>query len=175
MNLREQINCWIKNVDLREQVNSWEEILLEIHNEIIPNIIGYIFNPMLIITVFLGTIAYYIKDFVFSLVFFGFLLMYVGIFVQFGLGARNTEYIITDKKIYAKIGLYPILLIAPIENIKDVKIERGLLQKFYNTGTIVVTYTKPEDPRATCYTIPFSNIKDYENVFQIISEMREDG
>lgn len=64
---------------------------------------------------------------------------------------------------------------APIENIKDVKMQRGWLQKIYKTGTIVITYTKPEDPRATCYTIPFSNIKDYENVFQIISDMRKDG
>lgn len=162
-------------MDLRKQINSWEDILLETHAEKAPNIINCVFNALLVINAFLGIIAYYIKDFIFFIIFLAFVFVYVGAFAEFGLGAGNTEYIITDKKIYAKIGLYPILLTAPIENIKDVKMQRGWLQKIYKTGTIVITYTKPEDPRATCYTIPFSNIKDYENIFQIISDMRKDG
>lgn len=160
-------------MDLRKQINSWEDILLETHAEKTPNIMECVFNALLVINIFLGIVSYYIKDFVFFIIFLAFVFLYIGAFVEFGLGAGNTEYIITDMKIYAKIGLYPILLTAPIENIKDVKMERGWLQKIFDTGTIVITYTKPEDPRATCLTIPFSNIKDYEKVFQTISDMRK--
>lgn len=64
-------------MDLRKQINSWEDILLETHAEKAPNIINCVFNALLVINAFLGIIAYYIKDFIFFIIFLAFVFVYV--------------------------------------------------------------------------------------------------
>ena len=156
-------------MELKKQINSWEDIVLETRPEKIPLIIEGVLNVMLIFTLSFGALAYFIKDIVMFFIFIGFLLMHIILFIEFGLGAENTEYIITDKKIYTKVGLYPIFQTVPIEDIKEIKIQRQFLNKIYKTGTIMITYVKSKDPEF-CQTIFLNHIKDYEKVLDVIPD-----
>lgn len=106
-----------------------------------------------------------------SAAFFAFHLMpvYIYIFgvVTAGIKAKNTIYVITDRAIYFQHGIFTVQTERePLNEIMHTGIHRGIIDQMCGLG----------DVHLACFhgTHLISNIKDYEKVCEMISEISTD-
>lgn len=100
----------------------------------------------------------------------------IGIFTS-RIKARNTEYLITDRGIYIKTGIFTTITeMKPFTDLSHVSVRQGVFDKMFGTGDVIsvcnhTSTTSHNDSHK--HGMNIENIADYETVFKLVKEYQE--
>jgi uncharacterized membrane protein YdbT with pleckstrin-like domain len=93
---------------------------------------------------------------------------------------KNTCYIITDKSVYISGGVFALnTQVKPLAKLSTVTINRGLVEKMTNVGTVVLNDdTTTNSNRANFFSVNSQDLlylTDYDNVFKLIRDTQDNA
>lgn len=93
---------------------------------------------------------------------------------------RNTEYIVTDRGIYASGGLFSYTCeMKPFTDLSHINIHRGIFDQWLGVGDVVSQCTHGSTGNSSghgehSHGITICDIRDYQKVFQLIKDLQTD-
>ncbi len=93
---------------------------------------------------------------------------------------KNTGYIITEKSVYISGGVFALnTQVKPLAKLSTVTINRGLVEKMTNVGTVVLNDdTTTNSNRANFFSVNSQDLlylTDYDNVFKLIRDTQDNA
>ena len=86
---------------------------------------------------------------------------------------RNTDYIVTDRAIYASGGTFTRNFnVKPFAELSHINMHRGILDQMFNAGDIVATSSQlTAEGKST--TIKLTSIENYVDVYNIVKKFKQ--
>lgn len=171
---------------LEDQLSVGEQILWRGKKAVAVSVLESIFNPFLIFALiwllvdlsFIGMAGAFMlmgdSMGLFILGFFAIHLMpvwiYLGGVITSAIKARNTEYMITNKGIYVRSGLFNIRVdMKPFTDLSHVSLSQGIFDRMCGTGDVISTCGHGHGAGGDIV-----NIYDYEKVYALVKKLQED-
>lgn len=171
---------------LEDQLSVGEQILWRGKKAIAVSVLESIFNPFLIFALiwllvdlsFIGMAGAFMlmgdSMGLFILGFFAIHLMpvwiYLGGVITSAIKAKNTEYMITNKGIYVRSGLFNIRVdMKPFTDLSHVSLSQGIFDRMCGTGDVISTCGHGHGAGGDIV-----NIYDYEKVYALVKKLQED-
>lgn len=171
---------------LEDQLSVGEQILWRGKKAVAVSVLESIFNPFLIFALiwllvdlsFIGMAGAFMlmgdSMGLFILVFFAIHLMpvwiYLGGVITSAIKAKNTEYMITNKGIYVRSGLFNIRVdMKPFTDLSHVSLSQGIFDRMCGTGDVISTCGHGHGAGGDIV-----NIYDYEKVYALVKKLQED-
>ncbi len=171
---------------LEDQLSVGEQILWRGKKAVAVSVLESIFNPFLIFALiwllvdlsFIGMAGAFMlmgdSMGLFILGFFAIHLMpvwiYLGGVITSAIKAKNTEYMITNKGIYVRSGLFNIRVdMKPFTDLSHVSLSQGIFDRMCGTGDVISTCGHGHGAGGDIV-----NIYDYEKVYTLVKKLQED-
>ena len=171
---------------LEDQLSVGEQILWRGKKAVAISVLESIFNPFLIFALiwllvdlsFIGMAGAFMlmgdSMGLFILGFFAIHLMpvwiYLGGVITSAIKAKNTEYMITNKGIYVRSGLFNIRVdMKPFTDLSHVSLSQGIFDRMCGTGDVISTCGHGHGAGGDIV-----NIYDYEKVYALVKKLQED-
>ncbi len=171
---------------LEDQLSVGEQILWRGKKAVAVSVLESIFNPFLIFALiwllvdlsFIGMAGAFMlmgdSMGLFILGFFAIHLMpvwiYLGGVITSAIKAKNTEYMITNKGIYVRSGLFNIRVdMKPFTDLSHVSLSQGIFDRMCGTGDVISTCGHGHGAGGDIV-----NIYDYEKVYALVKKLQED-
>ena len=171
---------------LEDQLSVGEQILWRGKKAVAVSVLESIFNPFLIFSLiwllvdlsFIGMAGAFMlmgdSMGLFILGFFAIHLMpvwiYLGGVITSAIKAKNTEYMITNKGIYVRSGLFNIRVdMKPFTDLSHVSLSQGIFDRMCGTGDVISTCGHGHGAGGDIV-----NIYDYEKVYALVKKLQED-
>ena len=171
---------------LEDQLSVGEQILWRGKKAVAVSVLESIFNPFLIFALiwllvdlsFIGMAGAFMlmgdSMGLFILGFFAIHLMpvwiYLGGVITSAIKANNTEYMITNKGIYVRSGLFNIRVdMKPFTDLSHVSLSQGIFDRMCGTGDVISTCGHGHGAGGDIV-----NIYDYEKVYALVKKLQED-
>lgn len=171
---------------LEDQLSVGEQILWRGKKAVAVSVLESIFNPFLIFALiwllvdlsFIGMAgAFMLMGDSMGLFILGFLAIhlmpvwiYLGGVITSAIKAKNTEYMITNKGIYVRSGLFNIRVdMKPFTDLSHVSLSQGIFDRMCGTGDVISTCGHGHGAGGDIV-----NIYDYEKVYALVKKLQED-
>ncbi len=171
---------------LEDQLSVGEQILWRGKKAVAVSVLESIFNPFLIFALiwllvdlsFIGMAgAFMLMGDSMGLFILGFFVIhlmpvwiYLGGVITSAIKAKNTEYMITNKGIYVRSGLFNIRVdMKPFTDLSHVSLSQGIFDRMCGTGDVISTCGHGHGAGGDIV-----NIYDYEKVYALVKKLQED-
>lgn len=171
---------------LEDQLSVGEQILWSGKKAVAVSVLESIFNPFLIFALiwllvdlsFIGMAgAFMLMGDSMGLFILGFFVIhlmpvwiYLGGVITSAIKAKNTEYMITNKGIYVRSGLFNIRVdMKPFTDLSHVSLSQGIFDRMCGTGDVISTCGHGHGAGGDIV-----NIYDYEKVYALVKKLQED-
>jgi len=88
---------------------------------------------------------------------------------------KHTEYIVTDKGVYASGGVFAYTCeMKPYTEVSRINIHRGIFDQYLNVGDVEFSSASTAGGRQTLGGITIADIPDYQEVFTLVKKLQTD-
>ena len=180
---------------LRDEIGVNETIVWQGKKDKRVSVFEAIFNPLLIFALvwfifdmrFISSFLSYGGSFgteaksmlVFFIIHLAPVWIYIAGVLTAGLKATHTDYLITDRGIYLKSGIFTTTTeMKPFTDLSHVSVRQGIFDKLFRTGDVITTCshistTSSHSENGHFHGMNIENIADYEKIFRLVKEYQE--